>query len=82
MKKLLGWFALLGVFFAGAAVPTSAQTLTQVSGTITDPNGWACNASDVTTANILRQSSTSPTACTIAGTVNANDVLTFTAVAY
>lgn len=60
---------------------TGSSTLIITTG-VTAPNGWACNASDVTTANILRQSSTSPTACTIAGTVNANDVLTFTAVAY
>lgn len=48
----------------------------------TAPHGWACSASDVTTSNALRQSATAATTCTIAGTVNANDVITFSAVAY
>lgn len=61
---------------------TGASTFIITPGT-TAPNGWSCTASDLTTAaNILRQSAVSTTACTIAGTVNANDVLTFTAVAY
>jgi hypothetical protein len=61
---------------------TGASTFIITAGT-TAPNGWSCTASDLTTAaNILRQSTVSATACTIAGTVNANDVLTFTAVAY
>lgn len=61
---------------------TGASTFIITPGT-TAPNGWSCTASDLTTAaNILRQSVSSTTACTIAGTVNANDVLTFTAIAY
>jgi hypothetical protein len=61
---------------------TGASTIVITPGT-TAPNGWSCTASDLTTAaNILRQSAVSLTACTIAGTVNAKDVLTFTAVAY
>ena len=74
-----------GGAWAGSAVctnTTGASTLIITPGT-TAPNGWSCWANDLTTAaNILRQSATSTTACTIAGTVNANDVLTFGAVAY
>jgi hypothetical protein len=62
---------------------TGASTFIITPGT-TAPNGWSCWASDITTAaNILRQSvAGSTTSCTIAGTVNGSDVLTFGAVAY
>jgi hypothetical protein len=60
---------------------TGASTLVITPGT-TAPNGWSCWANDLTTANALRQSAVAATTCTIAGTVNANDVITFGAVAY
>lgn len=60
---------------------TGASTLV-ITPRITAPNGFSCWANDITTANILRQSAVSTTTCTIAGTVNANDVLTFGAIAY
>ena len=60
---------------------TGASTFIITPGT-TARNGWACSASDITTANALRQSAVGATSCTISGTVNANDVLTFSAVAY
>lgn len=74
-----------GGAWAGSAVctnTTGASTLIITPGT-TAPNGWSCWANDLTTAaNILRQSATAAASCTIAGTVNANDVLTFGAIAY
>lgn len=60
---------------------TGASTIVITPGT-TAPNGWSCFASDLTTANTLRQSAVAATSCTIAGTVNASDVLTFGAIAY
>jgi hypothetical protein len=61
---------------------TGASTLVITPG-FTVAHGFSCAASDLTTAaNILRQSAESTTTCTIAGTVNANDVLTFLAVGY
>jgi parallel beta-helix repeat protein len=60
---------------------TGASTFIITPGT-TAPNGWSCSASDITTANAQRQSASSATACTISGTVNTNDVLTFQAVAF
>jgi hypothetical protein len=62
---------------------TGASTLIITPGA-TAPHSWMCWASDLTTsANTLRQTlPLSATACTIAGTVNAADVLTFGAIAY
>jgi len=60
---------------------TGASTFIIAPGT-TAPNGWVCYASDITTSNALRQSVVGTASCTIAGTVNQNDVLTFIAVAY
>lgn len=60
---------------------TGASTLVITPG-ITAANGWQCDASDTTTANALRQSAFNGTTCTISGTVNANDVLTFKATAF
>jgi hypothetical protein len=61
---------------------TGASTLVVTPG-FTAAHGFSCWANDLTTAaNILRQSAESTTTCTIAGTVNASDVLTFGAIAY
>ena len=60
---------------------TGASTAVITPG-ITATNGWSCSASDITTANALRQSATNTTTCTIGGTVNANDVITWTAIAF
>lgn len=60
---------------------TGASTVTITPG-IAAPNGWSCFANDLTTANTLRQSAFTGTGCTISGTVNANDVITFGAIAF
>lgn len=49
----------------------------------TAPNGWACSASDRTTpANLISQSASSTTTCTITGTTVSGDVISFLATAY
>jgi hypothetical protein len=62
---------------------TGASTLVITTG-ITATHSTECHASDLTTsANLLRQTTPlSATQCTIAGTVNANDVITFGATLY
>jgi hypothetical protein len=55
---------------------TATITLTQAR------NGWSCIASDQTQATSLPQSGQTGTTCTIKGSVNANDVIVFTATPY
>ena len=62
---------------------TGASTITITPGT-NAPDGWNCKGStDLTTpANLLAQSASSTTSCTLSGTVNTNDVLTWVSVAF
>jgi hypothetical protein len=61
---------------------TGASTLIITPG-YTTPNGYSCTAYDLTTvANIQHQSATSTTACTLAGTVNQNDVMQYISIGY
>jgi hypothetical protein len=62
---------------------TGASTLIVTPG-ITAPVGWFCEAFDQTTrANLLQQTSTSTTACTLTATsVTQNDVIVFSAMAF
>lgn len=62
---------------------TGASTLTITPG-ITAPNGWVCYVQDQTTrANLLQQTSTTATACTLTATsVTQNDVVVFSAMAF
>lgn len=49
----------------------------------TAPNGWACHASDQTTpANLIAQSASSTTSCTITGTTISGDTVSFSATGY
>jgi hypothetical protein len=51
----------------------------------TAPNGWACYVQDITqhvAVNIMMQSVTAVSSCTVTGTTAASDVLTFTAIPY
>ena len=43
----------------------------------TAPTGWACPVSDQTTGNLLRQTASTPTTVTFAGTTAASDVIVF-----
>lgn len=68
-----------GSFASGTA---GACTVTITPG-ITAPNGWRCTATDITTtADLIQQTGTSTTSCTISGTTASGDVLTWSAVAY
>jgi hypothetical protein len=48
----------------------------------TAPNGWVCSPGNQTTANLIRQSASSTTGCTVEGTTVSGDVISFMAVAY
>ena len=49
----------------------------------TAPNGWVCNAHDLsTTADVLNQTSNTTTSCTLTGTTVASDVIAFNAMAF
>lgn len=68
-----------GTFVSGT---TGACTVV-LTFAFTAPNGWACSASDRTTpANLISQSASSTTTCTITGTTVASDVISFMAMAY
>jgi hypothetical protein len=77
---------IVGGTWAGNATctgVTGASTLIITPGT-TAPHAWQCDAADTTTtANKLTQvAPLSATTCTVSGTVNANDVITFKGVSY
>jgi hypothetical protein len=47
------------------------------------PNGWACRASDITTvADVINQTASATTSCTISGTTATNDVIVFSAIGF
>lgn len=46
------------------------------------PNGWSCFGSVLGNGNVLRQSATSQTVCTLTGTVGKGDVVTFGAIGW
>lgn len=70
--------ATAGSFTAGATSCTAAFAFG-----ITAPHGWFCEARDITTpADLLTQSATSATGCTVGGTVVLADVIAFSAKAY
>lgn len=49
----------------------------------TAPNGWSCAASNrTTTANLIQQSASSTTSCTVTGTTVTGDVIGFLALGY
>ncbi len=75
--------ATAGSFVSGTAgACTVVITLNGATG-LTAPNGWVCAAEDLTTpANLISQSATSPTTCTVTGTTLLNDVVQFMAMAF
>jgi hypothetical protein len=60
---------------------TVVITLNGATG-MTAPTGWVCSPQNQTTANLLRQTASSATTCTISGTTVTGDVLAFSAVPY
>ena len=75
--------AAAGSFLSGTSgTCTVVITLNGATGA-TAPNGWTCYASDLTTpADILTQSASSTTTCTITGTTVSGDKLQFMAMAF
>jgi hypothetical protein len=75
--------ATAGTFLSGTSgACTVVITLAGASG-ITAPNGWTCAAEDLTTpANLISQSASSPTTCTVTGTTVSGDKIAFAAIAY
>jgi hypothetical protein len=64
------------------AATCTAQTVILTFAT-TAPHGYVCNTHDITTvADVLNQTATSTTSCTVSGTTVASDVILFNAVAY
>lgn len=69
----------VGKFTCTGTTGASTATITLPTAT----NGWRCQADDMTTANVLRQTSSTATTCVLtATTVTANDVITFLAMGY
>lgn len=75
--------ASAGTFVSGTTgTCTVVITLNGATG-LTAPNGWVCHADDRTTpANLISQSASSTTTCTVTGTTVSGDVLSFMAIAY
>lgn len=73
--------ASAGSFLSGT---TGACTVTITMGhSSTATNGWSCAASDLTTpANLISQSATTTTSCTVTGTTVSGDKISFLAMAY
>jgi len=74
-----------GGITAGDFTTTTTGTCAAAFALPTAPTGWFCEVQDITkhvSANIMIQSATSTTGCTVTGTTAASDVLTFRAVAY
>jgi hypothetical protein len=67
---------------AGSFVSGTTGTCTVVITLPTAPNGWACAASDVSTAVAIPQSATSTTSCTISGVTTSGNVVVFQAIGY
>jgi hypothetical protein len=75
--------ATAGSFASGSTgACTVVITMNGATG-LTAPNGWACHAADLTTpANLISQSATSTTTCTVTGTTVSGDTIDFLAMAY
>jgi hypothetical protein len=75
--------ASAGSFLSGTTgACTVVITLNGATG-ITAPNGWTCLASDLTTpANLISQSASSTTTCTVTGTTVTGDKIQFMAMAF
>lgn len=75
--------ATAGTFASGTTgACTVVITMNGATG-ITAPNGWSCNADDLTTpANLISQSASSTTTCTVTGTTVSGDTISFMAIAF
>lgn len=68
---------------AGSYNSGTTGTCTVVVTLPTATNGWACRASDITTvADVVSQSATTTTSCTLTGTTVSGDTIVFSALGY
>ena len=68
---------------AGTFTATCTSQTVIITFGFTAPNGWSCNAHDLTTpADTLNQTSSAAGSCTLTGTTVATDTISFNAVAY
>lgn len=73
----------VGGAVAGQFASGTTGTCTVVITLPASPNGWACSASDISTpANLISQSATSTTSCTITGSTTSGDTIVFKAMGY
>lgn len=72
-----------GTFLSGTTGACSVViTLNGATG-LTAPNGWSCSANDLTTpANLISQSASTATTCTVTGTTISGDKIAFQAQAF
>ena len=70
--------ATAGKFISGT---TGGCTVTITTGSRA-PNGWSCYASDLTNNNLIRQSGSTATSCSISGTTTSGDTINWAAIAF
>lgn len=71
-----------GIMTSGTTgVCTVVITMNGATG-MTAPTGWVCSPQNQTTANLIRQTASSTTTCTISGTTVSGDVIAFSATPY
>lgn len=75
--------ATAGSFLSGTTgACTVVITMNGATG-LTAPNGWSCHAADLTTpANLISQSASSTTTCTVTGTTFTGDTIQFLAIGF
>lgn len=77
--------ALTGGATAGSFATTTTGTCTAVvtmGSSATATNGWSCTVSDQTTGNLMRQTASTTTTATLAGTTVSGDTVVFSCVGY
>lgn len=75
--------ATAGTFASGTSGACTVVITPNGATGITAPNGWTCAAEDLTTpANLISQSASSATTCTVTGTTVTGDTISFLAMAF
>jgi hypothetical protein len=68
---------------AGSFLATCTAQTVIITFATTAPNGWVCNAHDISTpTDVMNQTATAVGSCTLTGTTIASDKIVFNAVAY
>jgi hypothetical protein len=73
----------VGTFLSGTSGTCATTILPYGTANIIAPNGWSCLANDLTTtADVIGQSTSTTTGCTLAGTTASGDKIVFQAKAF